>query len=229
MARDGRFTGGWGTLGYPKSHQIRVFLIMGFFYGALHISRTMWSYSKTQLNETSYYNKENLGGLDTSFLTAYSIGLLFGGWISDRVNRKVYLIGGAILAMAAFAAFGYLEGVMESRVYILDTVLFLLNGLGQSVGWPSCLAVLGSWFSASERGFVVGLWGGNINVGNIMGYRIGGYAIDDEGWNFSVLTYFALGYVGLWVLLIALFVKFTPKDAGLENDEAVVISNPQDA
>ncbi len=47
---------------------------------------------------------------------------------------------------------------------------------------------MGNWFDKSNRGFLIGVWSGNSNIGNIIGYQIGYLAIDyfKWGWQYAM-------------------------------------------
>lgn len=43
-----------------------------------------------------------------------------------------------------------------------------LNGFVQSTGWPGVMGVMGNWFGKGGRGLLMGIWGINANIGNII-------------------------------------------------------------
>jgi len=62
-----------------------------------------------------------------------------------------------------------LGGLWKIRTVWYYLFFFALNGIVQSVGWPSVVAIMGNWFGKSGRGFLFGVWTSNPNVGNIIG------------------------------------------------------------
>jgi OPA family glycerol-3-phosphate transporter-like MFS transporter 3 len=48
-------------------------------------------------------------------------------------------------------------------------VFWGLNGLVQSSGWPTVVAIMGNWFGKSSHGMIFGFWSANASVGNILG------------------------------------------------------------
>jgi Sugar phosphate permease len=113
--------------------QAMAFIFTALLYGALHMSRTAWAYSKDSvLANNPYYKKEMLGIIDTCFLSFYAGGLYLSGWLGDRVKLRWTIGFGALLAMIGFCGFGYLEGVLQINSLVITCFLFIINGLGQS-------------------------------------------------------------------------------------------------
>ena len=46
---------------------------------------------------------------------------------------------------------------------------------------PGTMAVMEKWFRTDKRGFVMGFWAGNSNIGNIVGYELGTSITDGLG------------------------------------------------
>jgi len=61
---------------------------------------------------------------------------------------------------------------------VFYSVIWCFNGLIQSTGWPSVVAVMGNWFGKSGRGLVFGIWSSCASVGNIIGAVLTASVID---------------------------------------------------
>ena len=59
-----------------------------------------------------------------------------------------------------------------------------------SKGFPGSVACMGNWFHKKNRGFIIGMWVGNTNLGDITGYIIGYTFITwyQIGWQYGILT-----------------------------------------
>ncbi|KAK2188714.1 hypothetical protein NP493_124g03015 [Ridgeia piscesae] len=93
------------------------------------------------LFESPKVAEDFLGVLDTVFMFAYAVVFMFG-----TVSEWLHLY---------------------SITYYV--ILWIINGLLQSTGWPAMVAVMGNWFGRSSRGFILGLWSACASVGNIIG------------------------------------------------------------
>lgn len=110
-----------------------------------------------------------LGELDAIFLGAYSIGLFISGILGDRFNLRIVLFIGTMLSSISLFFFGVVSewlGIYSKTYYIS---FWIINGLAQSTGWPTIVAIMGNWFSKSGRGLIFGAWSANASVGNILG------------------------------------------------------------
>lgn len=52
-------------------------------------------------------------------------------------------------------------------------IIMIINGAGQSTGWPCLVAIMGNWYNGQNIGLLMGIWSGNSNVGDIIGLLIG--------------------------------------------------------
>lgn len=149
---------------FDSSHrqkQIITFVITFLNYAAVHSCRTAWSYVKPSIKaDASFgFGDTELGYLDFTFLSFYSVFLYINGSLADRFNLKGILIIGLSATCVAFgltAVFGIFK-VNSLTAFIFA---FAANGIAQSTAWPSLLAIMGNWFDSSNRGFILVTTGG---------------------------------------------------------------------
>lgn len=228
------------------SHHIVVFLLTFFSYAFFHATRKTFSNVKTAIsdqwtpsfhNETVNTTKPDeiwnshtlfdspsdaepfLGILDGAFLIAYAVGLFISGIVGDRLNMRLLLSFGMCSSGISVFIFGTVFewiGYYNKYVYVL---VWVCNGLLQSTGWPTVVAVMGNWFGRSSRGFVLGLWSACASVGNIIGALLAS-AVLDYGYDFAFLvssTVLIAGGITIFFGLVS-----TPKELGLPvPDEAI--------
>lgn len=159
-----------------------------------------------------------LGDLDTAFMFSYAFGLFFSGIIGDRYNPRYVLSIGMCSSAVVVFAFGCLVEWFHYYNRVLYISLWALNGLLQSSGWPTVVAVMGNWFGKSSRGFVLGLWSACASVGNIIGEQMVKYTLD-FGYNYCFLVSSGVLFSGGVLMLFALVPK--PTDIGLPEPEDV--------
>lgn len=157
-----------------------------------------------------------LGYLDTAFLFSYAFGLFFSGLIGDRFNPRYVLSTGMILTAAIVFTWGSLLQYFHYYNKYVYLVLWCLNGLIQSSGWPTVVAVMGNWFGKSSRGFVLGLWSACASVGNIIGAEMVN-AVEDYGYDYAFLLSAGVLLGGGIVIFFGLVPK--PTDVGLPEPE----------
>lgn len=96
-------------------------------------------------------------------------GLYISGIIGDRFElRKVLSLGMCLTGIIVWVFGCVLEWSHYYNRYLYVGV-WIVNGLLQSSGWPTVVALMGNWFGKSSRGFVFGLWSACASVGNIIG------------------------------------------------------------
>ena len=61
---------------------------------------------------------------------------------------------------------------LYSKTYYL--LLWGINGLVQSSGWPCVVSIVGNWFGKTGRGLLFGIWSSCASVGNIVGSLMAG-------------------------------------------------------
>lgn len=225
----------------PKitSHHVVVFILTFLSYAFFHATRKTFSNVKTTIskewtpsfhnvtvNETKpdkIWNTHNLfetpkkaepflGVLDGAFLISYAVGLYISGIIGDRLNMRLILSFGMCTSGISVFVFGTVFewiGYYNEYVYV---AVWICNGLLQSTGWPTVVAVMGNWFGRSSRGFVLGLWSACASVGNIIGALLAS-AVLDYGYDYAFLVSSTVLFAGGITIFFGLV--STPKELGL--------------
>ncbi|CAH1783440.1 unnamed protein product [Owenia fusiformis] len=179
-------------------------------------------------NSHNFYDNKNdaeyfLGDLDTAFLIAYAVGLFISGIVGDRLNMRLVLSFGMCSSAVAVFLFGTLSEWLHlySKEYYL--AMWIVNGLLQSTGWPTVVAIMANWFGKSSRGVVLGLWSACASVGNIIGAFIVAGVLQ-YGYEYAFLVPSIVLFAGGIVVFFGLVAS--PKEVGLpEPDENVIVTN----
>ncbi|XP_060078484.1 sugar phosphate exchanger 3-like [Ylistrum balloti] len=218
------------------------FLLTFFSYAFFHATRKTFSNVKTTVSEEwtpSPYNEtqcnnetcqpydvwnshhlfqkqgedtEFLGVLDAAFMISYALGLYISGMLGDRFNLRLVLSFGMCSSAICVFVFGSLFEWIHFYNKYMYVLIWILNGLLQSMGWPTVVAVMGNWFGRSSRGFVLGLWSACASVGNIIGALMVSSVLD-YGYDYAFLVPSTVLFAGGVLNLFALVPS--PKDVGL--------------
>ncbi|XP_052781449.1 sugar phosphate exchanger 3-like [Mya arenaria] len=157
-----------------------------------------------------------LGILDAVFMSSYAVGLYISGMIGDRYElRKVLSIGMCLSAISVFVFGPVFEWshFYNKYTYVL---VWILNGLLQSMGWPTVVAIMGNWFGKSSRGFVLGLWSACASVGNIIGALMVSQVLQ-YGYEYAFLVTSTVLFAGGIINFFALV--NSPEELGLESPD----------
>ncbi|XP_033746190.1 sugar phosphate exchanger 3-like isoform X2 [Pecten maximus] len=155
---------------------------------------------------------EFLGVLDAAFMISYAVGLYISGMLGDRFNLRLVLSFGMCTSAICVFVFGCLFEWIHFYNKYMYVLLWILNGLLQSTGWPTVVAVMGNWFGRSSRGFVLGLWSACASVGNIIGALMVSSVLN-YGYDYAFLVPSSVLFAGGILNFFALVPS--PKDVGL--------------
>ncbi|XP_053575007.1 sugar phosphate exchanger 3 isoform X2 [Bombina bombina] len=245
-----------GFLSKYTHHHLVVFLLTFFSYALLHASRKSFSnvkvsisnqWTPSRFNTSVFILEPNktwnnnplfpdtdsatlfLGLLDTIFLFSYAVGLFISGIIGDRLNMRWVLTFGMCSSATVMFVFGTVTEWLHFYNKVFYCLLWIVNGLLQSTGWPCVVAVMGNWFGKAGRGFVFGLWSACASVGNILGAFLASSVLK-YGYEYAFLVTAAVQFAGGLIIFFGLVTS--PKELGLPEtceNEADAGSSDEDA
>jgi sugar phosphate permease len=133
----------------------QVFLSAWVLYAGYYICRK-------DISPTTGPGISHLAASLICFGAAYTIAQFVGGTLADSIGaRRTALAGAAIsILCTSLLAFHFPS--------TLQLALVLGNGLGQGLGWPAMLRLLGQWFQRGERDRVLGWWSTSYILGGVL-------------------------------------------------------------
>ena len=194
----------------------RVFSLTWLSYVSYYLTRKNFSVVKSRLNSDMGISVEALGAIDTLYLAFYAVGQFINGTLGDRFGARKLLAFGMIASATAAFIFGL------SSTIIVFTLVFGLNGLFQSTGWPNNVKAMTPWFGKKSRGKVMGIWCTNYQVGGLVSTALATFLLVHYGWRA------AFHVPAVWVssvgVVILLFLVEKPSHRGLpslENNQGI--------
>ena len=177
-------------------------------YASYYLGRKGFSAAKKTIRDTLGVSESALGVIDTVYLGAYALGLFASGYAGDRIGAR-RLIGTGLLASAIICAvFGSMNGTMAFGV------LFFVNGLAQSTGWPGTARAMAEWTTPYNRGTVMAFWSTCYQVGGIVATAFAGYMIRAHGWRFA---FYGPALI-MAVVAVLVFALLKPGRGGADSD-----------
>ncbi|KAF8412460.1 hypothetical protein HHK36_000424 [Tetracentron sinense] len=151
-----------------------------------------------------------LGEIDVAFLACYALGMYVAGHLGDTLDLRLFLTTGMIGSGIFVGLFG-MGYFWNIHVFWFYLVMQMVAGLFQATGWPSVVAVIGSWFGKRKRGLIMGIWNAHTSVGNISGSLLAASVLE-YGWGWSFILPGALIFLG--GIMVYLFLVAYPEDIG---------------
>lgn len=168
-------------------------------YASYYFGRKGFSVVKSTLRHSLGVSERALGLIDTFYLAAYALGLFFSGYVGDRIGARRLIVWGLAVSALSCVAFGALDAALWFGV------LFFVNGLAQSTGWPGTTRAMAEWTTPQNRGTVMAFWCTCYQVGSIVASAFAAYLLHRSGWR---AAFFGPAACMLGVaLLIFLFLK----------------------
>jgi sugar phosphate permease len=133
----------------------QVFLSAWVLYAGYYICRK-------DINPTSGPGVAHLAVSLVCFGAAYAIGQLVGGILADGWGAHRTALAGAGISIVCTGLQAY------HALPVLGLALLLGNGLGQGLGWPSMVRLIGQWFQRGERDGVLGWWSTSYILGGVI-------------------------------------------------------------
>lgn len=140
----------------------RIFVISWLAYAGLYLGRKNFSVAMPRLQDEGGLDKLQLANLLFVYSLMYTLGQFVMGPLADRFGPRKVVSAGLLLAAAANVGMGL------APWYGALFVLGMLNGLGQSAGWPGLVKMMGAWFRPAERGVVMAWWTTNYVLGGFL-------------------------------------------------------------
>jgi EmrB/QacA subfamily drug resistance transporter len=145
--------------------------------------------------------------ITTAYFVSSTVLVPVYGRLSDVYGRKVVLVVGVVLFVAA----SVLCGVSQNAWQLI--AFRALQGVGSASLFTSAFAVVADLFPASERGRYTGLFGAVFGVSSLVGPLLGGFITDHFGWHWVFFINLPLGALALSFIVLRM-PPLKPVDAG---------------
>ena len=152
---------------------------------------------------------ETLGWVVNAYTLAFSVLLLTGAALGDRLGRRrVFAAGLVIFSLASVGC---------ALAPDIGWLIFFraLQGLGAAPVLPLSLTLLADAFPPGKRGLAIGIWSGISGLAVAAGPVIGGAIVDGISWHWIFWVNVPIGLLGGAIAMWKLRESFGP-DTGLD-------------
>ena len=131
-----------------------------------------------------------------SYVLVFASLLLVWGTIGDRIGRRLLLIIGILIFIAASVWAGFST---DAASMILARIV---QGIGGAMVLPTTLSLVNATFHGKERGIAFAIWGSTIGGMVAVGPVLGGWLATDFSWRWAFNINVPLGIIIVIGLLI---------------------------
>ena len=206
-----------------RNYRWVVMALLFFATSINYLDRQVLSYLKPTLEKEFNWDNTIYGYVNSVFQLFYALGLLFAGWIIDRVGTKIgYIASITVWSLASIlnAAVGSTAGFLAARG---------LLGIGESGNFPTAIRTVAEWFPKKERAFATGVFNSGANIGAVAAPIFIPLILGLYGWRAAFLITGALGFI--WLIFWVIFYEIPSKKKNISASEYAHIhsDNEQEA
>ncbi len=171
-----------------------------------YIDRQVLGVLKKTLVDDLGWSQIDYSNVVACFQTAYAIGLILMGRITDRIGVRLGLtIAVALWSVAAMAhgLVGYLSRDSVISLPIPSWLSGSVLGLAEAGNFPASIRTISEWFPKKERAFATGLFNSGTNIGALVTPLIVPWIVIRWGWPAAFYLTGAIGFIWLifWLLI----------------------------
>lgn len=153
-----------------------------------YLDRMMIVTMRSSIIEEIPMTDAQFGLLTSVFLWVYGFTSPIAGYIADRFNRSIVIIG----SLFVWSLVTWLTSLATSFEYLLAARA--LMGISEAFYIPAAMALIMDWHSDRTKSTAVGLHVGGIMVGQSLGF-IGGWIAETHTWHYAFHIFGIIGVV----------------------------------
>ena len=181
-----------------KNYRWLIVALLFFATTINYLDRQIIGLLKPTLEKEFSWSETDFAYIVMAFTAAYAVGLLFFGWLIDKIGTKAGYSWSVIiwsLSGMAHALARSVSGFSIARIGL---------GIGEAGNFPAAMKAVAEWFPRKERALATGIFNAGTSVGVVMALLITPWILVNYGWQEVFWITGALGFVWLvfWLVLI---------------------------
>ncbi len=161
-----------GALG--RCSQRTIFAVTWMTYAGFYFCRKNLSIVLPALHGAPGLDRLELANIVFAYSLLYALGQFGCGFLSDTFGPGRIVGVGLVLIVAS----NLLMGMHSAPLWLL--IFAGANGIGQSTGWSGLVKIMASWFSARQRGIVMGWWCTSYVLGGFLATAFTTWAVSEH-------------------------------------------------
>lgn len=185
------------TLMQIKNYRWIIVAMLFFATTINYLDRQIIGLLKPTLETEFDWSETDFAYIVMAFTAAYALGLVFFGWLIDKIGTKagyswsviIWSLSGMFHALARSVA-----GFSLARIGL---------GIGEAGNFPAAMKAVAEWFPKNERGLATGIFNAGTSIGVVMALLIAPWILVRYGWQEVFWITGSLGFVWLvfWFIL----------------------------
>ncbi len=169
-------------------------MLLAMFLAAL--DQTVVATAGPEMQRTLHIDASLYTWITTAYLVSSTVLVPVYGKLSDVFGRKVIVVFGVVVFLAASA----LCGLSQTTAQLI--AFRALQGVGSASLFTSAFAVVADLYPPSERGKYSGLFGAVFGVSSLVGPLLGGFITDTFGWHWVFFINLPIGAIALAFIVL---------------------------
>ena len=206
---------------YIRNYRWLVVALLFFATTINYLDRQVIGLLKPTLEKEFSWSETDFAYIVMAFTAAYAIGLLFFGWLIDRIGTKA----GYSWSVIIWSISGMLHAVAQSVSGFSLARLGL--GIGEAGNFPAAMKAVAEWFPKKERALATGIFNAGTSVGVVMALLITPWILVNYGWQEVFWITGSLGFV--WLIFWLLLYEIPSRQKRITREELKLITEGYDA
>ncbi|NGM64969.1 MFS transporter [Sphingobacterium sp. SGR-19] len=173
-----------------------------------YLDRMMIVTMRSSIIEEIPMTDAQFGLLTSVFLWVYGFTSPVAGYIADRFNRSIVIIG----SLFVWSLVTWLTSLATSFEYLLAARA--LMGISEAFYIPAAMALIMDWHSDRTKSTAVGLHVGGVMIGQSLGF-IGGWIAETHTWHYA---FHIFGVIGVIYAVCLIFLLKDRKEVPVKTD-----------
>jgi ACS family hexuronate transporter-like MFS transporter len=185
-----------------------------------YLDRQIIGLLKPTLEKEFNWTETDFAYIVMAFTAAYAIGLLFFGWLIDKIGTKL----GYSISIVVWSTAGMLHAVARS-VFGFSVARIGL-GIGEAGNFPAAMKTVAEWFPNRERGLATGIFNSGTSVGVVLALLIVPWILRNYGWQEVFWITGAIGFI--WLIFWWILYEIPSRQIWLTSEEHHLIVSGQE-
>ncbi len=204
-----------------KNYRWVVVVLLFFATTINYIDRQIIGLLKPLLEKEFNWSETDFGYIVMAFTAAYAVGLLFFGWLIDKIGTRI----GFAITIVVWSIAGMLHAMARSAFGFGLARIGL--GLGEAGNFPAAMKTVSEWFPKKERALATGIFNAGTSIGVVSALLIVPLILTHFGWQEVFWITGAFGFV--WLIFWLIYYDIPSKQRRLSAEEYNLIKSGQDA